>query len=150
MADSLGTLIRVGELEVDEARRAVNDLLRLEADLAGQQDALAAELDHERAAAELDPHGAGRSFAAYLDAWKLRRVRLSARRRHVAQQIERAREALADAYRALKTLQVSKDARDRRAAAELDRQDQIVLDEMALTMFRQNRTDTPHGTDGSG
>lgn len=138
MAD-LEPLLRLGRWQVDEQRRHLGLLLASEERLLAEQEALTRELAAEQAAAAEDALEAGLTYADYGAAVIARREALDRALAAVRGEIDQAREALADAYRQLKTYETVHAARQRRAAEEAARKEQAVLDEIGQTLHRRRQ-----------
>ena len=136
----LHTLIRMRKWDVDERQRAVAALLRREEAILADQAALAREM-----AAEAAFVGSAKvvemtfTFAAYLERCDRRREELANALQEVRRQIEEARDELAEAYRGLKTFEVTQEMRDAAAEKENERREQIDLNEIGLTLHRRGR-----------
>ena len=111
-----------------DAEREAALLCRHDAPERGQDDA-------ERGAAE--PTGVGFIYGAYHRAWMAERQALFARLATIRQQIEIARDDLAEAFRTQKTYEVTQANRERREREEADRKEQTFLDEVAQTQHRR-------------
>ncbi len=135
-AKGLKTLIRLARFNVDEKRRVLTALQnredRILADIANGEKQLKVEQD----LAASDATGAGFLYGAYQQAWMQRREDMQAALAQVRQQIDEARDELADAYRELKTFEVTQANREKRDRQEADRKEQIFLDEVAQTQHR--------------
>ena len=141
MTADLKTLIRVRDWQVDEKQRAVGALLRDLDDLKARARALDHEVTSEQEIARSAPDEAGMAYAGYAR-------RVLNHRDELAQSITKAEEAvsnakneLSQAYRDLKTVKIAQENRERLAAAEAERRQTIVLDEIALQGFRQRSSD---------
>jgi len=138
MADKdLHTLIRIRKWDVEEKQRALGVLLRREGDVLAAQAALFDELAQEKAFVASAEPAQRLTFAAYLKHWDLRRENIEKALAEVRRLIDEAREELAEAYRGLKTFEVTQDVRDAAAAVETDRLEQIELNEIGLTLHRR-------------
>ncbi len=81
----------------------------------------------------------GSTFSAYLEHWDIRRQQFMDALAQVRAQIERARDELSDAYRRLKTFEITKEQRDEEEEREENRLEQIDLDEMGLELHRRKQ-----------
>lgn len=138
MAD-LAPLLRLGRWQVDEQRRQLGALLTREDALVEERAALDAELVEQQAAAAGDSMGAGLTFAGYLAAHGERCAALDRAVAALRAEIEAAREQLAEAYRQVKTYELVVAAREKRAAEERARKEQIVLDDIGQTLHRRRQ-----------
>lgn len=140
-AKGLNTLIRLAKFDVDEKRRVLTALQTQEErtlhDIAESEVRLRKE--QELAAAE--PTGIGFIYGAYHRAWMAERQALFARLATIRQQVEIARDALAEAFRTQKTYEVTLANRERREREEADRKEQTFLDEVAQTQHRRKEAE---------
>src|SRR4051812_33142786 len=109
----LHTLIRIRKWEVDEKQRAVAAFLRREEGILQAQHDLADEIAREAAfvgqAAEVRETF---TFSAYLARCDMRKEELARALTEVRRLIVEAQDELADAYRKLKTFEVTQERRD--------------------------------------
>ena len=133
----LHTLIRVRKWEVDEKQRAVGLLLRDEEKIIEFQAALDRELEEEKAMVSQVAANERGTFEPYIRRWRQRRNNLDAALILLRRKIEEAREELAEAYRRLKTFEITQDQRDKAEQKEEDRLEQISLDEMGIDLHRR-------------
>lgn len=136
-AKGLKTLIRLAKFEVDEKRRVLVALQEREDAILADIAAAEEQLVREREAATRDAAGVGFIFAAFLDAWRGRRAQLDQTLAAVRQQIEIARDELAEAFRQQKSYEVTQANREKREREEENRKEQITLDEIGLTQYRR-------------
>ena len=139
MAANIKSLIRLHEWNVDEKRRKLGELLRLQGELEDQVKSLDAELEREKEAAAADPTGAGLTFPAYAEQARQRRENLEDSIRQMEVVIGYARDELSDAYQELKKYETVDKNRQRRYELEQSRREQIMLDEIALNQHRQKK-----------
>lgn len=136
-AKGLKTLIRLSQFNVDEKRRMLTALQAREDqildDIARAQQQLK---DEQRVAAE-DATGVGFIYGAYHRAWMGVREDQDRSLMAVRRQIEGARDELAEAYRELKTYEITQANREKREQEEADRKEQIFLDEVGATLHRR-------------
>lgn len=137
MAANIKSLIRLHEWNVDEKRRKLGELLRLQGDLEDQIKNLDAEHEREKAAAAADPTGAGLAYANYAQAVRQRRDNLEDSIKQMDIVIGYARDELSEAYQELKKYETVEKNRQRRYELEQARREQIMLDEVALTQHRR-------------
>lgn len=133
----LHTLIRVRKWDVDEKQRAVGALLRDEERIIEFQQALEREIVAEKALVSQADANARRTFQAYIQRCKMRRSNLEAGLILIRQKIEQAREELAEAYRRLKTFEITQEQRETAEEKEELRVEQIGLDEMGIDLHRR-------------
>lgn len=136
-AKGLKTLIRLAKFEVDEKRRVLTALQNEEEKTL--HDILQSEvrLRKEQELAASDAVGIGFMYGAYHRAWMAERQTLFARLGTIRQQIELARDELAEAFRTQKTYEVTQANREKREQEEADRKEQIFLDEVGMTQHRR-------------
>lgn len=137
MAANIKSLIRLHEWNVDEKRRKLGELLRLQGELEDQLKALLEEHDREQKAAAADPTGAGLTYANYAKQVRQRRDNLQDSIAQMETVIGYARDELADAYQELKKYETVEKNRQRRHELEMARREQIELDEIALNQYRR-------------
>lgn len=137
MAANIKSLIRLHEWNVDEKRRKLGELLRLQGDLEEQLRQLEAEHERERQAAADDPTGAGLTYANYAHHVRQRRDNLKDSIEQMEIVIGYARDELADSYQELKKYETVEQNRQRRYELEQSRREQIMLDEVALNQHRR-------------
>lgn len=136
-AKGLKTLIRLSKFNVDEKRRTLTALQTREDEIIEAIRQGEERLKHEQQLAAKDATGVGFAYGAYHQGWMRRRDTMQMALRAVREQIEAAREDLAEAFRELKTYEVTQANREKREREELDRKEQIFLDEVGLTMHRR-------------
>ncbi len=141
MSKSIKTLIRLSRWEVDEKRRVLTELQNREDGII----AAMAEADQrmlvERQIASQDPTGAGSLFGAYAQAWMSRRETARGELASVREAIEVARDDLNDAFRRLKTFEITQKNQEKREQDEADRKEQANLDEIGLNIHRRKVRD---------
>jgi len=133
----LHTLIRLAKFDVDEKQRILSALQSREDSILAAMAAARAQLAHEQQVAAADPSGAGRLFGAYAAAWLARRAEMERILAQVRQQIETARDDLAEAFRQQKTYEITQANREKREQEEADRKEQSFLDEVGLNIYRR-------------
>ena len=136
--NELKTLIRVHKFELDERQRKLGNLLRFEQSLENRKILLAERFRQEEAAANESP-AAALTFGAYVDWHVDENRRVDRALADVRQEILDMREEIRAAYQELKTLEITQENRDKREAAEEERKNNAVLDEIGLTLYRRNK-----------
>ena len=130
-------LIRFHKFDLDEKRRLLRELEEQEAKIRVAIDAIDAEVRSEqtfsRGTADFAPYCGG-----YASRTKVRREALEVELGKARDQVEGAREVVTQAFEELKKYEITKDQQDHRAFQEAERQDQIEMDEIALTGHRRN------------
>ena len=133
----LHTLIRLRKWDVDEKQRALGLLLRQEESVIERQQALEAEVAAEITFAGSLPADQRGTLAAYLKRCDEFREKLRELLGEVRRQVAGAQNELAEAYRRLKTFEVTQEARDAAVAAEEGRLETIELNELGLELHRR-------------
>ena len=125
-------LIRFHKFDLDEKRRVLRDLEEQEA--SGQQaiysldQEIQSEQSFSRGQADFAPY-----YGGYASRSKSRREALEGELANAHEQVEAAREVVSQAFEELKKYEITKDQQDHREYLEQERQNQIELDEVALT-----------------
>ena len=135
---ALDNLVRISRWHLDEARQKLGDLERLESRLQGDIDRLDANLAAERAAAQ-ESDQARAAYPAYAQAQKGRRQRLERSIADVQGQIAPARDAVAEAFREVKTYELARDNERARAESQRARAESARLDELGLQLHRRKQ-----------
>jgi flagellar export protein FliJ len=133
----LHTLIRLRKWEVDERQRAVAVLLRREEAILTAQRELALEIEREKTFVGQADVFETMTFSAYLERCEERRVEMANALVEIRKLIEEARDELAEAYRRLKTFEVTQERRDDAEEKEADRLERIELNEIGLNSHRR-------------
>ncbi|AVM74798.1 flagellar export protein FliJ [Magnetospirillum gryphiswaldense] len=136
-AKGLKTLIRLAKFEVDEKRRVLTALQTEEERTLHDILQSEVQLRKEQELAASDAVGIGFMYGAYHRAWMDERQKLFARLGTIRQQIELARDELAEAFRTQKTYEVTQANREKREQEEADRKEQNFLDEVGMTQHRR-------------
>ena len=124
---ALDSLIRLHRWQVDERRRHLADLDGLATQLAEESQRLDREEAREQAAAAASPEAAI-TYAAYARQLVERRRKLAQSQSEVAQQIERSRALLADAFQEVKRYETMEANRLRQQQRREERRHQQALD----------------------
>ena len=130
---------------MDEKRRKLSELQRLEDELRGQIINLEEQLKIEQKAAYDNPGEAGLTYANYAKQVMVRRENLQDSLSQMSHVILSAREDLAESYRDLKKYEAVQKNREQRERVEQDRMEQAVLDEVGLSMHRSRIRDAVKG-----
>lgn len=136
-AKGLKTLIRLSKFNVDEKRRTLTALQAREDAIIEEIRQGEEQLRREQELAAADATGVGFAYGAFQKAWMVRRDLMHQALAAVRQQIEVARDDLAEAFREQKTYEVTQANREKREREEADRKEQIFLDEIGLNMHRR-------------
>ena len=140
MAANIKNLIRLHEWNVDEKRRKLGELLRLQGELEDQMKQLEADLIEQQKAAAADPALAGLTYGAFAKRVIQRRENLQDSIDQMEFVIGHAQDELSDAYQELKKYETVESNRQRRFEREQNRREQIMLDEIALNQHRRKKT----------
>ncbi|MBL4615888.1 MAG: flagellar FliJ family protein [Magnetovibrio sp.] len=139
MAANIKNLIRLHEWTVDEKRRKLGELLRLQGELEDQVKQLEEDLVREQHAAASDPTLAGLTYGAYAKKVIQRRENLQESIDQMEMVIGHAQDELSEAYRELKKYEIVDRNRQRRHEQQQDRREQIMLDEIAINQHRRKK-----------
>lgn len=140
MSQDIATLIRLKKFTVDEERRKLGELLAHEAELTRREHALEAGVKREQALAAADPTGIGaQSYGRFAESVVRDRARMKDARTKLEAAIARQQDVVAEAYREFKTVEILQQNRDRRAALEFARKEQIAMDEIAANNHRRRQ-----------
>jgi flagellar FliJ protein len=134
---ALDTVIRVQRWQLDERRAQLAELERLETRLKGEAQRLIQELEAEQRVAANDSAGAGRGYTSYAGALGERQTKLNASIAEVVEQIQRARDALAESFQEVKRYELAAANRRNRERAQANRRQQVIQDELGLQIFRR-------------
>jgi flagellar protein FliJ len=132
VAAKLKGLVRVAKAAVDDRQRALARLLRQADDLASQRLWIEQDLACERKIAREGQHGEGVHFARYAVSVIARCRQLNEAAAAVETDINAEREALGEAYRQLRALELADESRERRHAEARARRERDELDELGL------------------
>ena len=136
-AKSLHTLIRLRKWEVDEKQRALGLLIREEEGVLDRQRQLEDGLVRERQVTSAADPMLRSTLEPFVRRCMQRREELDRMLFDVRKRVAAAQAELADAYRRLKTFEITQKARDVATEKEENRLEQIGLDEMGLTLHRR-------------
>jgi len=127
----LATLIRLTKFKVDEKRRELTALQNREEQILAEIAADEQRLLYEQQVASENPAEAGFMYAAYHRAWMQRRKTFFAALEQVRHMIEGIRDELAELFREQKTFELTQANRQKKEQEELNRKEQLFLDEVA-------------------
>jgi len=139
LAANIKNLIRLNEWNVDEKRRKLGELLRLQGELEDQMKQLEADLIEQQKAAAADPNLAGLTYGAFAKQVIQRRENLQDSIDQMEFVIGHAQDELSQAYQELKKYETVENNRLRRFEREQNRREQIMLDEVALNQHRRKK-----------
>lgn len=136
----LAALIRLYRWRLDEKRRELADLQRLEDQFLDDARRLEAEVAAEQEFAKTSDTGSF-SYGGFAIGVIERRKRIEASIAEVRQRIDDKRGEVAEAFQELKRYEITQAERLKRERAEADRRTQAALDEMSLIQHqrRSNR-----------
>ena len=132
MAAKLKGLIRVVKATVDDRQRALARLLRQVDDLVGQRLRIEQDLAREQTIAAEGQDGEGIHFTCYAASAIARCRQLQEAAAAVEADIDAEREALGEAYRHLRALELAEESRERRHVEARARRERDELDELGL------------------
>ncbi len=133
----LHNLIRLRKWDVDEKQRALAVLLRHEEAVLERLTALDEEVRGEMAFASKIPVEQRRTLAPFLERCDRMRDQLRAALQEVRLHLARAQEQLGEAYRRLKTFEITQELRDVAEQKEFDRVETIDLNEIGANLHRR-------------
>lgn len=140
MAKGLKGVIRLRKWDVDEKRRILRQLQDREDQILDFMRQLQEQVKAEADLARRDTTGAGFTFAAYAQWARKQRQDLEAVLGHVRREIEQAQDAVAQAFKELKTFEIAQANREAAARLEQDRKTQIMLDDIGQEAHRRKQT----------
>lgn len=132
---SMEGLVRLRRWTLDEKRRTLVGLERLEARLRGDLERLEREIEAEKASAG-DALESGRVFPLYAAAALKRRDRLLQSLQKIENESDQARVAIQEAFEELKKVEQTRANLEQRRRARQNRREQAQLDEVALQLHR--------------
>jgi len=138
-SEEIKTLIRVQSWTVDEQRRMLNQLLDREHVLIEDGNRLDSQLIAEQQVAAADPRMAGFAYVAYARSNRTKRENVNVTLAALRTEIDRQRDAVAEAYRELKVLEEVQKNWLKAEQLEAARLEQIDLDEIAQNLHRRHQ-----------
>ncbi|MBF0563054.1 MAG: flagellar FliJ family protein [Alphaproteobacteria bacterium] len=141
MGKDLNALIRYTKWGVDEKRRVMADLQRREDEIIAQQRQLEEEIVAEQRLVVKAETEIGFAYGAYAIRCIQRRADLVRALENAHVLVEQAQEELAEAYRELKTYEITQANRERRERQEQERLDQVATDEISQNLFRRSQAE---------
>jgi flagellar protein FliJ len=136
----LAALIRLHTWRLDEKRRELADLQRLEDQFLADLRRLEAEVAAEQEFAKTSDSGAF-SYGGFAVGVIERRKRIEASIAEVRRRIEEKNDEVAEAFRELKRYEITQAERLKRQRAEAERRTQASLDEMSLIQHQRRSKD---------
>lgn len=135
---NLKSVIRLRKFELDERRRAVVDLEKnldnLDRQINRIHDSLAAEMQNAR-----EDEAARMAFPNFNQRMQKNLVGLNAERSKLLVAIDKAKEELQDAFKELKTIEITERERQARKEAEEKHKENNMLDEIGLEQHRRRK-----------
>mgnify|MGYP003335582141 FL=1 len=132
----LATLVRMHRWQLDERRRDLANLERLIDQLKAEAERLADDLANEQQVAR-QSDAANRAYGGFAQQVVVKQRRLATTLAEVEARAAEVHEEVAEAFRELKRHEMTMAARERKAQAEVERKDRVVLDEMGLNVHRR-------------
>lgn len=136
MRSELRVLVRLAEFALDEAKAGLLDRRQRAAEIDVRLEELDGELVREGEVARADPVIAGESYRHFVRIAADRQRSLREAQAAAEVEVAVARDALAEAHRRLRSLELAQAARDRRHAAQAARAEQVRLDDLARDLHR--------------
>ena len=131
MAGNFKALIRIRKWELDEKRRQLGEMQRALDALVAETGALEAEIAREQSVAARDPAMAGFAYGGFAQGAIERREELEGRIRAKKSETEAFRDVIADAFKALKTIEISEANRVAEEKRDLAAREDAALDEIS-------------------
>ena len=134
--EGIATLVRIYRTRLNDARRALADLIRERDIILGECARLAGEVAAEKliAATSLEANSA---FANFLSAMTSRQAAMNFQIDDVDGRISEANDYIATLFRELKKYELTQAQRELEKVREADRREQIELDELGLDIYRR-------------
>ncbi|MCM0021053.1 MAG: flagellar FliJ family protein [Tagaea sp.] len=135
----LKSLIRLSDSALTERRRELNQVEEREAEIKRLLDELEEEKRREQALSREIEAGAF-AYSGYAQGTIQRRKELERKLDALQPELERARDALSQAFQELKRYEIALDLRKKADNAEEARKATLALDEISLNMHRRRQT----------
>lgn len=135
-AKDMNALIRLHKWTVDEKQRELGVLQTRESQLIAEGQQLERQMAEERRIAAANPTVAGFLFGAFAVDYRRRQEELAAQLQALRQEIEAARDRLADAFRRLKVYEEVQKNRATQEKKEEAHKEQVILDEIGQVQHR--------------
>ncbi|OSQ39662.1 flagellar FliJ family protein [Thalassospira mesophila] len=130
MAKDFKTLVRIRKWTLDEKQRELGDLLRVLEQLIEQRDELGRALKAEQKVASENPQTAGFAYGNFANAVIAERTALNEQIAAQEAKIDAFRDVVAQAFKDMKTAEITERNRVAAVRAEEDRKEQETLDEI--------------------
>ncbi len=137
MASSLKSLIRLRKWELDEARRALAEILEQRDMLEAKIEAIDDEMQEQSKNSGLEVFAT--TLGTYIEAARNQQKELYGQIAKKDEIIEKKQEIVSERFQELKTFEIALDQQEKKAAAKLAKQDQDILDEQGLQTFDRNK-----------
>lgn len=137
----LATLIRLHKWRLDELRRTLKELQDQEEMLIAMRRRLNEQIRAEMAASSAHAQEGGLMFAPYIRVAKEQGEALERARIEVTRRIEATRAEMAEGFKELKTFEIAEENRAEAERQERARKEQVILDDMGLTLHRRHAKD---------
>ena len=137
MTKKFHSLIRYHRWHVDEARRALGQLLGEVTALENQAEQLERDIVTEQTVASDNPIESGYTYGAFAHHSIVRREKLAQAIAEVENKVAVAQETTREAYLNLKSFELAQEGRDEVEGFERMREEQSALDELGLERFRR-------------
>ena len=131
-------LIKIHAFELDEKRRALKQIEDFRQGIENSITQLESQVVDEQAAARNSDEGAY-AYGGFAQSVIQRRGALQDSLASVTEQVETARDAVAQAFETLKKYEITKAGRDSDALAESRRRERILLDELGLNAHARTK-----------
>jgi flagellar export protein FliJ len=130
MAKDFKTLVRIRKWTLDEKQRELGDMLRVLEQLIEQREELGRALKAEQKVASENPQTAGFAYGNFANAVIAERAAITEQIAAQEAKIDNFRDVVAQAFKDMKTAEISERNRVAAVRAEEDRKEQESLDEI--------------------
>jgi flagellar export protein FliJ len=137
MSKDLSTLIRLHKYRVDEKRRSLGELLGAVATLEKKNQNLEHEIISEQKTASAAPESIGMFYGAYAKEVVNKRKEILEEISDFEKQIVEKQEEMRREYKDLKIFEITQEAREKIAASEESKTEQMILDELGQESYRR-------------
>lgn len=134
----IDALIKIRAHELDQKRRALRQVVDVQAGIEQDIEALKDEIAAEQDAARHSDEGSY-TYGGYARRAIARRAELHRRLREVSKQVDAARDDVARTFEGLKKFEITREARESAEQAEVNRREGMVLDELGLNAYARNK-----------
>ena len=135
-------LIKIHTFELDEKRRALKQVEEFRQSIESSISQLEGQVINEQDAARHSEEGIY-AYGGFAQSVIQRRAALQQSLASVTEQVDTARDAVAQAFETLKKYEITKAGRDSEALAESRRRERILLDELGLNAHSRTRGTSP-------